>query len=205
MDLKYKKIMETKNQFRINHYLYSKIRAYKHNGITDKTMYARKIGLLSNDYSEVVIQVLNEETWRKEYDEIESSENIITFNEFRINKVELEMESLKLKGYKKCRYVTDVVKNEFLIIADKFEFTKLSTNLIHESKLNETTQYIDDNYIPLRIDYDHLAKVLEAKSEIDYGSKSNINNTKKNKKVKNKFKFSNLFDTIISSLSLDGI
>ena len=167
MDLKYKKIMETKNQFRINHYLYSKIRAYKYNGITDKTMYARKIGLLSNDYSEVVIQVLNEETWRKEYDEIESSENIITFNEFRINKVELEMESLKLKGYKKCRYVTDVVKNEFLIIADKFEFTKLSTNLIHESKLNETTQYIDDNYIPLRIDYDHLAKVLEAKSEID--------------------------------------
>lgn len=156
--------MDTK--FRTNYDLYTKCIASKQNGSPiNKTIYAKKLGLISYNSNDIVIEVL--------YTDKEAKERISKLlNDFFENEEQLELNKHKIN------YINDYVKNEFLITCDKdLYIEKSGIKFIDEENFTQSVQFIDDNHIPLRIDSNQFRRVLEEKSRRTKGEDSVISKT----------------------------
>ena len=180
---------------RINYRLLGKLRSVKHNGIIDKTMYAKKLGLISNNANVIVIDVTN-----TKYGAIKK----IYAHSIQFGYV-IKKEKEKIKSTFSIVY--DEMKKQFLIVCDRYEFLlRTPKKMITEQNFNESSQYIDDNYIPLRINWEHLSKVEEERNRRSRGEGYILNQKQFEQKEKMTFKkiVSGIFDSVFST-SLDGI
>jgi hypothetical protein len=185
---------------RINYRLLGKLRSVKHNGVIDKTMYAKKLGLIKNNANVIVIDV-------KDTEEEANAKIQKTIDDFKYDR---ENECDKEIIQNTFNIVKDDVKNQFLVVCDRQEFLlRTSTKIIKEQHFNEQSQYIDDHYVPLRINFDHLSKVEEEKNRRTRGDGYILNQKiEKRFEPKEKMTFkkivSGIFDSVFST-SLDGI
>jgi len=180
--------METK--FRINHSLYTKFRASKHTCKIDKTMYAKKLGLITYHSRDIVIDVsLTEE-------EVKEKVNKLLIDFFS------DEEERKLNSHK-ISYIVDEVRCEFLIICDKdLYIQKSGIKFIDEKDFKDSIEYLDDNHVPLRIDFNHLGKVLQERNIIAKGDDSVL--TQVYKVQKNKITFGKIFSNILDMIPTIG-
>lgn len=183
---------------RINYRLLGKLRSIKHNGVIDKTMYAKKLGLIQNNANVIVIDITNNKygAIRKIY------KHSVDFG----YKVKNEKEKIK----NTFSIVYDDMKKQFLVVCDRPEYLlRTPTKIITEQNFEESSQYIDDNYAPLRINWEHLSKVEEEMNRRTRGEGYILNQKfEKRFEPKEKMTFkkivSGIFDTVFST-SLDGI
>jgi len=185
---------------RINYRLLGKLRSVKHNGIIDKTMYAKKLGLIPNNANVIVIDVTN-----TKYGAIKKIYKcIIDFKYNRKNECDKEVIQNTFN------IIKDDIKNQFLVVCDKQEFLlRTSTKTIKEQNFHESSQYIDDHYVPLRINYELLSKIEEEKNRMTRGEgyiliEKHNKSFQANEKVTFKKIISGIFNTVFST-SLDGI
>ena len=180
--------METK--FRINHSLYTKIRASKRTCTIDKTMYAKKSGLITYHSRDIVVDVLGTEQEAKA----------------KVNKLLIDFfsdeEERKLNSHK-INYIVDEVRCEFLIICDKdLYIQKSGIKFIDEKDFKDSIEYVDDNHIPLRINFNHLGKVLQERNIRAKGDDSVL--TQVYKVEKNKMTFGKIFSNILDMIPMFG-
>jgi len=149
--------MEAK--FRINNDLYTRIREAKHSTI-DKTMYAKKLGFIHFLSKDIVIDVSDNES--------EAIKKVNKFLcDFFIN------DEQRKNNKEKIKYIKDTLKHEFLIVCDKDLYVEKSgIKFIDENDFKESTQFIDDNHAPLKINFTHLGKVLTEQNIRTKGSDS---------------------------------
>lgn len=183
---------------RVNYNLLGKIRGVKYNCFLDKTMYAKKMGLIKNMDEVIVIDISNTSfgALKKVYKFIK---------EFGYDR---KSDSDKIK--KIFNIVKDEIKSQYLIVCDRIEYLmKTKTKFINDKNFSESPQYIDDNYAPLRINFDHLSKVEEERIRRSMGDDYVMNEKfihKKGEKEKMTFKkvVSGLFDMVFTT-SMDGL
>jgi len=180
--------METK--FRINHSLYTKIRASKHTCTIDKTMYAKKLGLITYHSRDIVVDVLGTEKEAKE----------------KVNKLLIDFfsddEQRKINEHV-IKYVVDDVRCEFLIICDKdLYIQKSGIKFINEEDFKNSIEYVDDNHVPLRVNFNHLGKVLQERNIRAKGDDSVL--TQKYEVQKTKMTFGKIFSGIIDMIPVIG-
>lgn len=180
---------------RVNYRLLGKLRGIKHNGVLDKTTYAKRLGLITNTANVIVIDITN-----TKYGAIKK---IYKYSVDFGYTVKTEKERIK----NNFSIVYDEIKKQFLVVCDRPEYLlRTPTKIITEQNFNESSQYIDDNYIPLRIDFDHLSKVEEERSRRSMGEGYILNHKQIQPKEKMTFKkiVAGIFEGMFST-SLDGI
>lgn len=180
--------METK--FRINHSLYTKVRASKRTCTIDKTMYAKKLGLITYHSRDIVVDVLDTEEEAKE----------------KVNKLLNDFftdEEQRKLNEQTIRYAIDDVRCEFLIICDKdLYIQKSGIKFIDEKDFKDVVEYVDDNHVPLRINFNHLGKVLQERNIRAKGDDSVL--TQKYEVQKQKMTFGSIMSGIIDMIPVIG-
>ncbi len=177
---------------RVNYRLLGKLRSVKQNVVFDKTLYAKKLGLIRNDANLIVVDVTNNKfmALRKIYKYI---------IEFGYN---LKNEKEKIKNIFSLVY--DKIKSQYLIVCDRSEYLikmRGKTKFITEHDFIES-DYIDDNYLPYRVNWEHLGKVEEERNRLLRGEEYIlVHNAEKYKKQNEKKFINKVFDTIYSFMS----
>jgi hypothetical protein len=181
---------------RINYKLLGKLRSVKQNIVFDKTLYAKKLGLIKNDANLIVVDVANTS--------IEAQEKInklaIDFGYDRANEKHIQIISQLFS------YVYDRIKSQHLVVCDKSEYImkmkmKNKTKFIVEYDFLES-DYIDENYLPYRVNWEHLGKVEEERNRLLRGAEYIlVHNIEQKQKLNEKKLINKVFDTIYNFMS----
>ena len=181
---------------RVNYRLLGKLRSVKQNVVFDKTLYAKKLGLIKNDANLIVVDVANTANEAQE----KINKLATEFGYDRANEKHLQIISQLFS------YVYDEIKSQHLVICDKPEYIikmkgRGKTKFITEHQFIES-DYIDENYLPYRVNWEHLGKVEEERNRLLRGEEYIlVHNVEKYKKQNEKKFINKVFDTIYNFMS----
>jgi hypothetical protein len=153
-------------------------------------MYAKKLGLITYHSRDIVIDVALTEEEVKE----------------KVNKLLIDFfsdEEERKSNSHMISYIVDEVRCEFLIICDKdLYIQKSGIKFIDEKDFKDSIEYLDDNHVPLRINFNHLGKVLQERNIRAKGDDSVL--TQVYKVQKNKITFGKIFSNILDMIPTIG-
>lgn len=177
---------------RVNYRLLGKVRSVKQNVVIDKTLYAKKLGLIKNDANLIVIDVATNKftALRKIH------KYIVDFG------YTIKNEKEKIKNI--FSYVYDEIKSQFLIVCDRSEYLmkmRNKTKFITEQGFIEA-DYVDENNLPYRVNWEHLSRVEEERNRLTRGEEYIlVQNTDIEKSKKQKTTFNKIFEGLYNIMS----